>query len=274
MKRLMSLVAAAQLLTAGGVWAGSPPADPLHSVMWQQMAEQFLSASGGKVVFDDRVKVDTPKFAENQLAIPATVDARSLRGVKRIVVFADLNPVAHILTYQPIAAAPYISFRFKAEQGTPLRAAVLTNDGVWHVGGKYVDAAGGGCSQPATAHAKPDWVSHLAEVRAKIWRVPGFRSAKLRMRIFHPMDTGLADGIPAFFIERLDLKTPDGRVLGRLQLKEPVAENPTLTLRPYLPNSVGHVLLLGRDNEGNLIDVKIAAPWKSSSLSGRRQRAD
>ena len=80
------------------------------------------------------------------------------------------------------------------------------------------------------------------------------------------MDTGLADGIPAFYLEKLELRTPAGRMLGRLQIREPVAENPTFSLRPHLPLSIGQIVVQGRDTEGNMIDVNIPAPWKSSSL--------
>ena len=163
-----------------------------------------------------------------------TVDASALSGVREIVVITDLNPIQKVLSYQPTQAKPYIAFRFKAEQGTPVRAAVLTEDGVWHLGGVYVDAAGGGCTAPALAHGKPDWVSRLAEVRAKVWRKPGQSSAKLRLRIQHPMDTGLADGIPAFYVESLEVQGRDGTTLGKLQIFEPVSENPVLTLKPQL----------------------------------------
>lgn len=261
-----AILAVVGLLSVVSATAQPLPDDPLQSVMWKDMAEKFLSQPGTRIVFDNKVKVDAPISAEDQMAIPATVNATGLGKVKRIVVFADLNPLPHVLTYEPVASDPYISFRFKVEQGTPIRAAALTADGVWHVGGRFVDAAGGGCSRPADAHAKSDWVSHLAEVRAKVWRIPGLPSAKLRMQIFHPMDTGLADGIPAFYLEALSVKTPAGRLLGRLQIREPVSENPTFTLRPHLPVAAGKVVIQGRDTEGNMIDVAVPAPWKSSAL--------
>ncbi len=155
------------MLTANLAMAAEASADPLKSIMWQQMYEQHFS--GKPVVFDSRVIVVAPKMAEDQTAIPVTVDARALGQVQEIVVITDLNPIQKVLSYEPVQAEPYISFRFKAEQGTPVRAAALTGDGVWHIGGVYVDAAGGGCSSLALAHGKPDWVSRLAEVRAKIW---------------------------------------------------------------------------------------------------------
>ena len=86
------------------------------------------------------------------------------------VVFADYNPIEHVLTLLPGKAQAYISFRMKAEQGTPVRAAALTSDGVWHVGSVYLDAAGGGCSQPALARRDVDWSATVGMAQARTWR--------------------------------------------------------------------------------------------------------
>ena len=261
----VSIVAVALIWLAAGVAsAAEPPADPMKSVMWQQMYRTHFADK--PVVFDDRVSVIAPKHAEDQAAIPVTVDASALPGVREIVVIADLNPIQKVLSYQPTQAQPYIAFRFKAEQGTPVRAAALTEDGVWHLGGMYVDAAGGGCTAPALAHGKPDWVSRLAEVRGKIWRKPGQSSAKLRLRIQHPMDTGLADGIPAFYVEELEIQNRDGATLGKLQIYEPVSENPVLTLKPQLGPDDDRVIVKGRDTDGNLIDAVVPVNTQASAL--------
>lgn len=254
-------------LAAGIASAAEPPADPLKSVMWQQIYQRHFA--GKPVVFDNRVSVIAPKLAENQAMIPVTVDASALAGVREIVVITDLNPIQKVLSYQPMRAKPYIAFRFKAEQGTPVRAAALTEDGVWHLGGIYVDAAGGGCTAPALAHGRPDWVSRLAEVRGKIWRKPGQSSAKLRLRIQHPMDTGLADGIPAFYVEELELQGRDGTTLGKLQIFEPVSENPVLTLKPQLGPDDDRVIVKGRDTDGNLIDAVVPVNTQASALGSK-----
>jgi len=223
------------------------PADPLKSVMWNQMYDEFLDGGARKVVFDKNVVVNTSQNVEDQFHVPVTVDARGITDVKEIVVFSDLNPIWHVLTYKPQEAEPYISFRFKVQQSTPIRAAVLTADNVWHVGGVNLEAAGGGCTAPAVAHGLPDWTLRLAEVRAKIWRSIDNREARLRVRIQHPMDTGLADGIPAFFIEKLNIKSADGRSFGQLQIQEPISENPAFTLMPKLKSADSSVIVDGRD---------------------------
>ena len=278
--KAIALGAAMFSLTAGGaiitplaaneIKAGFElPKDVVNSVMWTDIARDYLlkdKASSGKIVMDERVLVHTPKIAEDQMNIPVHVDARTVENVQKIILIADLNPLPKILTYLPKNADARLSVRIKVEQGTPVRAAVLDGAGVWHVGATYVDASGGGCSQPALAHSSDDWVKTLAEVRARVWRDESDGTATMRLTIKHPMDTGLADGIPAFFIEKLDLNAPDGTALGQLYLHEPVSENPTITLFPKLNASITNVIVKGRDNEGNLIKVKVPAPYRSSAL--------
>ena len=245
--------------------AAEPPTDPLNSVMWSHLYDKHFA--GQRIVFDDKVRVVAPKMAEDQTAIPVTVDASALAGVREILVLTDLNPIQKVLSYQPIQAKPFIAFRFKAEQGTPVRAAALTEDGVWHIGGVYVDAAGGGCTAPALAHGKPDWVSRLAEVRGRVWRKDGQSSARLRLRIQHPMDTGLADGIPAFYVEKLEVLGSTGELLGKMHIHEPVSENPTLTLMPNLGPTDDRVIVRGRDNEGNEINAVVPTGMRQSALT-------
>lgn len=252
------------------VKAAEIPADSLNSIMWTQMAKMYLLTGGhedSSIVMDDSILVHAPKSAEDQLNIPVYVDARAVKDVRKIIVIADLNPLPKVLTFEPEDAEARLSFRIKVEQGTPVRAAVLDAKGVWHVAGTYVDAAGGGCSQPAMAHGKPDWVQTLAEVRGKIWRKPGESVATMRLSVRHPMDTGLADGIPAFYVEKLEFSSKRGEQLGSITMHEPVSENPTLTLYPKLKDSTQAVNVKGRDNEGNLIDLSIPAPVHASHLN-------
>ncbi|MEM7397768.1 MAG: quinoprotein dehydrogenase-associated SoxYZ-like carrier [Pseudomonadota bacterium] len=266
MKAIIATLVATALLLPGAALAESKE-DPLESVMWSSMAGILESVNEGKIVFDDAVSVVTPSVAENQMEVPVTVDATKVGPVEKIVVVTDFNPIHHVLTYEPIDAAPYISFRVKVEQATPVRAAVLTEDGTWHVGSALVDAAGGGCTAPALSHGQEDWVSHLTKVRAKIWRYAEDQDVRLRVKIRHPMDTGLADGIPAFFMSRLEVKSPDQKVLARLDIRQPVSEHPTFTLKPHLTRNAEYLQLQGRDTDGNLVDVKVPAPNATSSTA-------
>ncbi len=241
-----------------------PVVDPLNSVMWEDMQQQFFANE--PVVFDDRIKVIVPMVLEDQAQVPVTVDARALKGVKKLVVFADLNPLQHVLTLSPNKAEPFISFRMKVEQGTPVRAAALLPDGTWHVGGVFLDAAGGGCSSPATARNKPDWSLTVGQVRGRLWpRVDG--SVRVRMKITHPMDTGLTqDNIPAFYVDTTRLRSASGEVLATLEMREPVSEDPTVTLFVKMPPSDAALSIESRDSDGNSFNATMPAPWRQSKL--------
>lgn len=256
-------IAALAILIAGPACAEIPD-DPLHSAMWTTLAAKYFGDA--TVVFDNNVKIVVPSITENQAQVPVTADARGVPGVVKMIVFADLNPIQLALTLTPAKAAAYVSFRMKIEQATPLRAAAQTADGVWHVGGVYLDASGGGCSASAMARSDADWSETRGQTQAKLWReVDGMTRARFRVR--HPMDTGLAkDNTPPYFIEHMDMRGASGEPLATLEMFEPVSEDPTLTLLLRMPASDATLELEGRDNNGGTYRSSIPAPGRQSAL--------
>ena len=237
------------------------PEDPWGSVMWKIMAERFMPE--GEIVFDERVKVMAPLSAEDQFYVPITVDATELENVDRVIAVADLNPIPLVLTITPHKALSFIGFRLKLQQTSPVHVGVRTTDGVWHVGGAVIDAAGGGCTAPAAAHGTSNWMQTLGQTRAHIGRdQSGIARMTLRMR--HPMDTGLAAGIPAFYLNELTVRTEDGEAIADLELFEPVSENPTLTLKPDVGQEAKTLLVSGRDTEGNQYEFPLSLPGISA----------
>jgi sulfur-oxidizing protein SoxY len=259
MRRSLSLIPVLIAATlAGPALALDPPrhpiTDPYASGMWDYHQIDILG-DPAQIAFDPAVIVTAPDFAEDSFNVPVDVDATALRDVVRIVVLVDYGPIPKILTFYPGEAEARLSLRFKIDQSTPIRAAVRTKDGAWHVGGTVIDAAGGGCNAPAMAYAADDWEQHLGEVHGRIWPETG----RVRMIVDHPMDTGLADGIPVFILQTLALSTPDGRELTRIELSEPVNENPAFTVH-FEPGTIGDAMLLtGRDNNGNTVRATLRA---------------
>lgn len=252
------------LLCTGQVAHANGATDPLSSPVWRDIARKILGA--GDIVFDDRVKVIIPPVVENQAQVPVTADARLVPNVTKLLIITDLNPIQHVLTLTPVVgkSEAYISMRLKVEQATPVRAAAQTSDGIWHVGSVFLEAAGGGCSSPAMARGDADWSKTLGETQGRIWREAN-GNARLRLRMRHPMDTGLAkDNTPAFYIEQLTLKDGAGADVGKLELFEPVAEDPTLTLLIKNASTSGDITVLGRDNNGTVLRSIVSSPWKQS----------
>ncbi len=263
-----------RVLAAMGLFAflaaplhAEPPADPLQSPVWKDIAKKTFGDA--EIQFDDRVKVLVPSVVENQAQVPITADARKLPNVEKLLIIADLNPIQHVLTLTPAPgkSEAFISFRMKVEQATPVRAAALTSDGVWHVGGVLLEAAGGGCSSPAMARGDADWTDTLGNAQGRMWRKDD-GAARLRFRVRHPMDTGLAkDNTPAFYIEKFDIKGAGGDPLATLEMFEPVSEDPTVTMELKVPPSDASVNIDGRDNNGMIYRSTVPAPWNESALA-------
>ena len=233
------------LVVPTAAFADAPPTDPLGSPIWNYHAGKLFA--GAPVVFDARVKVELPMLAENQHVLPVTVDARALGAVTRIVIFADLNPIPIAVEYTPLAAQAYVATRIKLDQRTPVRAAVLTADGVWHVAGEWVDAAGGGCSAPPLSRVRGDWAEHLGELRGGVWS--GADGARVRMSLRHPMDTGLVENIPAYNLEQLTVSDANGTLVAQMVVQGSVSEDPAFTLM-LAPGAIGDLAVRARDTGG------------------------
>ena len=249
----IAAIALAALMSPADAAALQESGDPLASARWADMEKTILA--GAPMLFDPRVKVIAPETAENPMQVPVTVDATALGKVVEVIVFADFNPIVQILRFYPEETGAYLGFRVKLQQSTPVRAAARTADGIWHVGGTWVNTVGGGCTAPSAAAGSPLWQQRLNEVSGRQWS-EGAQSGRLRLRIVHPMDTGLIAGTPAFYLEEIDFTNASGQRLMRLQTFEPVAENPVFTLNRG--EISGEIEASGRDNNGNAFRARIA----------------
>jgi sulfur-oxidizing protein SoxY len=244
MAGLRALLVALAMMVSGTAHAALPR-DPLGSPMWERLAPTFFGTD--KVTFDPRVKVIFPSIAEDQHQFPVTVDARGVKGVKRILLFADLNPIPLAIDYTPSDAQAYLSTRIKLDQRTPVRGAVQLADGSWLVSGGWIDAAGGGCSAPPVSRVKGDWAQHLGEVRGIALSTGG--GARVRLAFRHPMDTGFVANIPTYNLEQVVLTGAGGRQYGTMAIEASVAEDPEISV---ITNAgAGETITLaGRDTNG------------------------
>lgn len=216
------------LAMLGAAPAAAGEEDPLKSVNWEGVRE--FAFGSAPVVFDDaHVLIDVPRKVEDGGQVPVAVRVRGLDEVREIVVLADLNPAPRAVVFHPLLAEPRLALRIKVNEATAVRAAALTADGVWHVAGGLVDAPGGGCTTASASQSTQSWKTRLNHVQGQAWSRPD-GGDRLRLRIIHPMNTGFVDNIPAFFIDRLVVKTADGRIVTEMAPAEPMAENPTITV--------------------------------------------
>ncbi|AYF86618.1 quinoprotein dehydrogenase-associated SoxYZ-like carrier [Pseudomonas sp. DY-1] len=239
-----SLLLLGLLGTSAPLWGAGQ--DPVESVMWDYFHQRLLG--GQPFVHDPKVVLEAPPFAEDSRQVPIQVDARAFAGqVVKIMAWAELNPIPQIFVFQPGGQVePALAIRIRVQQATPIRAAVLTRDGLWHIGSTHVDAAGGGCTAPSVVRAQAGWEDRLGQVHAGRFLLGD--SSRLRMRIDHPMDNGLVGGIPEFFINQVELRDVRGKVLANLELFPAVSENPTISLEVQEDEQARLWL---RDNNGN-----------------------
>lgn len=228
--------------------------DPYNSGMWEWHREELL---GDPAYWqnDPRVLVLGPKNAEDQTHVPFLVDATALLEAEKIVVTIDYSPFPWTMTFHCGRALPLLGFGVKYEVGGPLRASVALKDGTWAMGAHFVEALGGGCSAPAVAHGRADWQSGFGELRGKLWSDTG----RLRIWLRHPQDTGLAPGLQAHHLTHLRVEEVSGREICRLEMREPVEENPVLTL--LLPDDLAgnDVVIRAKDNLGYTFEGLVEA---------------
>ncbi|WP_020180217.1 quinoprotein dehydrogenase-associated SoxYZ-like carrier [Methylopila sp. M107] len=230
--------------------------DPANSPLWPSMVDAYLGVA--PYLFDDRVKVELPPVTEDQTRVPVTIDARGLVGaVEEILVIADLNPFPLTVRFTPLKAQPFLSLRMKIEQGTAIHAAARQG-GVWRVGGRYLDASGGGCSVKPPGSARAD-LSNVGQIRARAW-AESAGATRLRVRVSHPMDNGMIANVPAYFVETLEIAGADGAMLARLELSEAVAPDPTFTLLTEEAKPSDRLLLRARDNNGGDFRAEVSRP--------------
>jgi sulfur-oxidizing protein SoxY len=227
-------------------YANELPKDPLGSVQWNDMYNAFLK--GHPAVFDERIKLIAPDFAEDPMNVPVAIDASALDNVEQMVVFADFNPIPLLAKYYPTNAKASLSLRFKIQQASPVRVAVLRK-GVWHVAGLWVNSGGGGCTVASVGRLVGDWADYLGNTYGKRWSYK--ETNRIRFLIHHPIDTGLLPGIPAFYIEDIDFSDSQGKELARIELYEPINENPVLSFDFNQADGSSTIYMTGSDNNGN-----------------------
>lgn len=253
-RRRLLLLALGPLAARAGAAEDPTGGDPFRSIQWPGLQREFFGADA-RIEFDPRVQVRGPALADNPVVVPISVAVDGLAGVQRIVVIVDRNPIRKVLDFEPLPgqALPSIAFRFKLEQASPVRAAAQTRDGVWHLGGTLVDSSGGGCTVSGASRQDGSWSQTLGQVSGRVFPDLDGRGARLRLRVMHPMDTGLVGGIPAFYLKRLAVHDAAGVELLRLNTFEPVSENPVFSF-DLAGRPAGPLRVSGVDNNGNRIE--------------------
>jgi len=254
---------AARALACAALLAFAPamqaaPSDPLNSPSWTVMESRILE--GRDYVFDERVKVTIPSVAEDSTRVPVFASAEGFEAIQRMVIFVDLNPITSAAELVPtqVMGGMSLGLEVKVQQATPIRAAVLDKDGVWHIGGGWISAAGGGCTAPSIASAGPNWREHLGEAGGRIWPAGNGSERRLSFTVRHPMDAGFVAGVPELYLDETVIEDEQRNVLFTLRTLASVSEDPNFTMA--LPAGKGGVHIRARDNNANRVLLHVPAP--------------
>jgi sulfur-oxidizing protein SoxY len=198
-----AMLASVSAHAAGGV-------DPLDSEIWEGLKDAYLG--DGAVVYDQAVKLTMPRVVWEPFSVPVVINlSEDLGEVSEVVLFAENNPIQAAAQIFPHRAMRAIGMDIRLERSTPVRAAALDGDGVWHVANvEVVVMSPGGCSKPGDVVADSD----LGAIAMKQFdREDG--ASRLKVKINHPMHTGFAadeDGEPiaAYYIDHVTVEDEAG----------------------------------------------------------------
>lgn len=175
-------------------------------------------------IFDDKnITIEVPNFADNPIQVPILVDAKKIKDAKQLILFADLNPIPVIVDMKLNELLPLISLNIKVAQETPIRALVLDDENIWHIGSANIKSFGGGCSVASSASSGDDFAKLLGKTKIDIFGNDGI--IRIKSSIFHPMETGLIFGNSAFYINKILLKADDKNI-SEIKTYSAISENP------------------------------------------------
>jgi sulfur-oxidizing protein SoxY len=117
----------------------------------QAVEEALTKLFGAKSMAEGRVKLDVPQIAENGLVVPLNIDVESPMTdadyVKSVNVFADGNPIPHVIAYRftPASGRASASIRIRLARTQTIIAVAEMSDGSLHTAKAEVKVTIGGC---------------------------------------------------------------------------------------------------------------------------------
>ena len=196
--------------------------NPVESPTFDDILKRIIQDD--KYIFDDKnINIKVPLFADNPVQVPIFVDAKAIKNAKRLILFADLNPIEKIIDMDLVNLLPIVSLNIKVAQETPIRALILDDKGLWHIGSNNIKSFGGGCSVSSVASTDTNFDKLLGKAKGNVFKTPD--SIRLKASIFHPMETGLVFGNSEFYINKITIKADD-KVLANIDAYSSISENP------------------------------------------------
>tara|TARA_R110002033_G_scaffold9971_1_gene32602 strand:+ start:79383 stop:80123 length:741 start_codon:yes stop_codon:yes gene_type:complete len=226
--------------------------NPISSPTFRDIIKDTIK--GEKYIFDDKnIIVDVPKFADNPIQAPIFIDAKKIKNAKRMIVFADLNPIPIIVDMKLTDLLPIISLNIKVAQETPLRALVQDDKGIWHIGSADIKSFGGGCSVASVSSSDTNFDKYLGKAKGEIFEKDDI--TRIKTSIFHPMETGLVFGNSAFYINKIFIFSKDKK-LSDITSSSAISENPRFIFETKNKSKDYKVSFYDTDGNEFSVDIK------------------
>lgn len=227
--------------------------NPIPSPTFDDILKDIIK--NDKYIFDDEnIEIKVPSFADNPIQVPIFVNAKKIKDAKRMILFADLNPIPKIIDMDLKAIYPIVSLNIKVAQETPLRALILDDKNVWHIASNNIKSFGGGCSVASVTSSNTDFGKLLGKIKSEVFELEK-DTYRIKSSIFHPMETGLIFGNPEFYINKIVLK--DGvNILSTMELFSAISENPRFIFETKIKSQ--NYIIEFSDVDGNVFtsDIK------------------
>ena len=225
--------------------------NPIISPIFDDLIKPIVG--NDKYIFDDNnIILKVPNFADNPFQVPIYVNGTKILNAKRLVLFADYNPISNIIDMELESFLPVISANIKVAQGTPLRALILDDKNIWHVGSINIKSNGGGCDISTQSSNNYEYEELLGEIKTEFFSKNG--GYRIKTSIFHPMETGLIFGTTEFYINSIIIKDKN-KVLANIKSTSVISENPRFIFESK--NKTDNLDIEFADNDGNKYKAQI-----------------
>ena len=226
--------------------------NPVESPTFDDILKRIIQDD--KYIFDDKnINIKVPLFADNPVQVPIFVDAKAIKNAKRLILFADLNPIEKIIDMDLVNLLPIVSLNIKVAQETPIRALILDDKGLWHIGSNNIKSFGGGCSVSSVASTDTNFDKLLGKAKGNVFKT--LDSIRLKASIFHPMETGLVFGNSEFYINKITIKADD-KVLANIDAYSSISENPRFIFETLVESKDYKIEFFDIDGNKFNMDIK------------------
>ena len=192
--------------------------DPQNSEIWEDLQELLLGENA-KVSFVKDIKVIMQDYIEEPHKVPLIVSIpERLHKFKQFVLIIENNPIQQVMILKPYRSIEALGMNVRLEDDSPIRAAILDEEGIWNIGSKIVFVSSpGGCSSPACdPTVEVCEVGIVGKIAVKEYgREAG--AQRIKLKIIHPMETGFVtnvDGeiIPEYYVNKIHVDDIDGPI--------------------------------------------------------------